>query len=88
VNAPSGRESVLRSVGSIWTPAFAGEADSNFSHLDSAVMRRHLATQGFATLLIDIARAAILMRAPSLKQDVTLAAARSQWLPNLAGGDA
>jgi hypothetical protein len=51
-------------------------------------MQRHLATQGFATLLIDIARAAILMRAPSLKQDVTLAAARSQWLPNLAGGDA
>jgi hypothetical protein len=44
-------------------------------------MQRHLATQGFATLLIDIARAAIFMRAPSLKQDVTLAAARSQWLP-------
>jgi len=43
-------------------------------------MQRHLATQGFATLLIDIARAAIFMRAPSLKQDVTLAAARSQWL--------
>ena len=51
------------------------------SHLDSRVMQRHLATQGFATLLIDIARAAIFMRAPSLKQDVTLAAARSQWLP-------
>jgi hypothetical protein len=44
-------------------------------------MQRHLATQGFATLLIDIARAAILMCAPSLKQDVTLAAVGSQWLP-------
>lgn len=51
------------------------------SHLDSRVTQRHLATQGFATQLIDIARAAIVMRAPSLKQDVTLAAARSQWLP-------
>ena len=49
-------------------------------------MQRHLATQGFATLLIDIARAAILMRAPSLKQDVTLAAARSQWLPKTLKG--
>ncbi|MFZ0267695.1 hypothetical protein [Caulobacter sp.] len=55
-------------------------------HLDSGVMQRHLATQGFATLLIDIARAAILMRAPSLKQDVTLAAARSQWLPKTPRG--
>jgi hypothetical protein len=55
--------------------------NTRHSHLDSRVMQRHLATQGFATLLIDIARAAIFMRAPSLKQDVTLAAARSQWLP-------
>jgi hypothetical protein len=51
-------------------------------------MQRHLATQGFATLLIDIARAAILMRAPSLKQDVTLAAARSQWPPKPSRVDA
>ena len=58
------------------------------SHLDSRVMQRHLATQGFATLLIDIARAAILMRAPSLKQDVTLAAARSQWPPKPSRVDA
>ena len=65
-------------MGSIWAPAFAGETDSRRHHLDSRVMQRHLATQGFATLLIDIARAAILMRAPSLKQDVTLAAAKSQ----------
>jgi hypothetical protein len=81
VNAPSGLATPTLPVGSIWAPAFAGETDSNPTHLDSGVMQRHLATQGFATLLIDIARAAILMRAPSLKQDVTLAAARSQWLP-------
>ena len=49
------------------------------SHLDSRVMQRHLATQGFATLLTDIARAAVSSRAPFLEQDVTLAAARSQW---------
>jgi len=47
--------------------------------LDSEGVRRHLATSGFSALLIDIDRAAVHSRAPFLKEDVTLAAARSQW---------
>ena len=47
--------------------------------LDSDTLRRHLATSGFSALLTDIAQAAEHSRAPFLKEDVTLAAARSQW---------
>ena len=47
--------------------------------LDSEGLHRHLATSGFSALLIDIDRAAVHSRAPFLKEDVTLAAARSQW---------
>ena len=47
--------------------------------LDSEALRRHLATRGFSALLIDIDRAATHAGAPFLKEDVTLAAARSQW---------
>ncbi len=51
------------------------EADN----LDSASLARHLRDRGFAGLLTDIDRAAAMAGAPFLKQDVTLAAARSQW---------
>lgn len=47
--------------------------------LDSEALRRHLATRGFSALLIDIDRAATHAGAPFLSEDVTLAAARSQW---------
>jgi DNA primase len=47
--------------------------------LDSGALARHLASSGFATLLTDIDRAAAKSSAPFLKQDVTLATARSQW---------
>jgi len=40
---------------------------------------RHLRAQGYAGLLTDIDRAASQASAPFLKQDVTLAAARSEW---------
>ena len=48
-------------------------------HLDSGALARHLRERGFAGLLTDIDRAAAKAGAPFLKQDVTLAAARSQW---------
>ncbi len=48
-------------------------------HLDSGALARHLRDRGFAGLLTDIDRAAAMAGAPFLKQDVTLAAARSQW---------
>lgn len=48
-------------------------------HLDSGALARHLRDRGFAGLLTDIDRAAAKAGAPFLKQDVTLAAARSQW---------
>jgi DNA primase len=47
--------------------------------LDSETLRRHLAASGFSALLTDIDRAATHAGAPFLKEDVTLAAARSQW---------
>jgi DNA primase len=47
--------------------------------LDSEALRRHLAEAGFRTLLIDVDRAAAMAGAPFAKDDVTLAAARSQW---------
>ncbi|HEV2363936.1 MAG TPA: DNA primase [Caulobacteraceae bacterium] len=47
--------------------------------LDSEGLRRHLRDHGFSALLIDIDRAADRSSAPFLKEDVTLAAARSQW---------
>ncbi len=49
-------------------------------HLDSEALRRHLTDSGFSTLLIDVDRAAAHAGAPFEKDDVTLAAARSQWL--------
>lgn len=42
-------------------------------------LARHLRPRGFAGLLTDIDRAASQSGAPFLKQDVTLAAARSEW---------
>ena len=66
-------------------PALAGLANEIIrlrlegERLDSEGVRRHLATSGFSALLIDIDRAAVHSRAPFLKEDVTLAAARSQW---------
>jgi DNA primase len=48
-------------------------------HLDSGALNRHLRDRGFAGLLTDIDRAAAQAGAPFLKQDVTLATARSQW---------
>jgi DNA primase len=48
-------------------------------HLDSGALARHLRDRGFAGLLTDIDRAAAQAGAPFLKQDVTLATARSQW---------
>ncbi|HKR89024.1 MAG TPA: DNA primase [Phenylobacterium sp.] len=48
-------------------------------HLDSAALRRHLASCGFSALLTDIERAAANSGAPMLKDDVSLDARRSQW---------
>jgi DNA primase len=48
-------------------------------HLDTEGLARHLRAQGYAGLLTDIDRAASQSGAPFLKQDVTLAAARSEW---------
>jgi len=48
-------------------------------HLDSASLRRHLASCGFSALLTDIERAAANSGAPMLKEDVSLDARRSQW---------
>ena len=48
-------------------------------HLDTEALARHLRAQGYAGLLTDIDRAASQSGAPFLKQDVTLAAARSEW---------
>jgi DNA primase len=48
-------------------------------HLDTQALARHLRERGFAGLLTDIDRAAPQAGAPFLKQDVTLAAARSSW---------
>ncbi len=48
-------------------------------HLDSEALRRHLTQSGFNALLIDVERAAAYARAPFEQNDVTLAAARSQW---------
>ncbi|MGE5500510.1 MAG: DNA primase [Ignavibacteriales bacterium] len=48
-------------------------------HLDTEALARHLRQRGFAGLLTDIDRAAPQAGAPFLKQDVTLAAARSSW---------
>jgi len=47
--------------------------------LDSDALRRHLAEAGFSSLLIDVDRAAAFAGAPFPNDDVTLAAARSQW---------
>ncbi len=47
--------------------------------LDSEAVRRHLATQGFSSLLADIDRAAGLAGAPLISPDVDPAAAKSQW---------
>jgi DNA primase len=47
--------------------------------LDSEALRRHLAEAGFSTLLTDVDRAAAKAGAPFPNDDVTLAAARSQW---------
>ena len=47
--------------------------------LDSEALRHHLAESGFSALLIDVERAAAYARAPFEQNDVTLAAARSQW---------
>ena len=47
--------------------------------LDSDALRRHLAQSGFSALLIDVDRAAAHAGAPFPKDDITLAAARSQW---------
>ncbi|MEO8811380.1 MAG: DNA primase [Caulobacteraceae bacterium] len=49
------------------------------AHLDSDTLRRHLASRGFSALLNDIDRAATHAGAPFPKDDVTLAAVRSQW---------
>jgi DNA primase len=48
-------------------------------HLDSAALRRHLASCGFSALLTDIERAAANSGAPMIKDDVSLDARRSQW---------
>ncbi|CAN7244718.1 DNA primase [Phenylobacterium sp. LjRoot219] len=48
-------------------------------HLDTASLRRHLASCGFSALLTDIERAAANSGAPMLKDDVSLDARRSQW---------
>ncbi|HEY5070584.1 MAG TPA: DNA primase [Caulobacteraceae bacterium] len=66
-------------------PALAGLAKEiirlrlEADRLDSEALHRHLAESGFSALLIDIDRAAVHSRAPFLREDVTLAAARSQW---------
>lgn len=48
-------------------------------HLDTASLRRHLASCGFSALLTDIERAAATSGAPMIKEDVSLDARRSQW---------
>jgi DNA primase len=48
-------------------------------HLDSATLRRHLASCGFSALLTDIERAAASSGAPIIKEDVSLDARKSQW---------
>ena len=48
-------------------------------HLDMEALARHLRQRGFAGTLTDVDRAASQSGAPFLKQDVTLADARSQW---------
>lgn len=48
-------------------------------HLDSAALRRHLASCGFSALLTDIERAAANSGAPMIKSDVSLDVRRSQW---------
>ncbi|HEX6867091.1 MAG TPA: toprim domain-containing protein, partial [Caulobacteraceae bacterium] len=48
-------------------------------HLDTGALARHLRERGFAGTLTDVDRAASQSGAPFLKQDVTLADARSQW---------
>ena len=50
-----------------------------FNVLDSEALRRHLTESGFNALLIDVERAAAYACAPFEQNDVTLAAARSQW---------
>lgn len=47
--------------------------------LDTEALRRHLTQSGFSALLIDVERAAANARAPFEQNDITLAAARSQW---------
>ena len=47
--------------------------------LDSAVLKRHLASSGFGALLGEIDRAARTSGAPFLDSDVSPADARSQW---------
>jgi len=54
-------------------------------HLDRATVARHLASCGFSALLTDIDRAAASSGAPYLKDDVSLEAAKSQWLRAFAG---
>ncbi|WP_374571906.1 DNA primase [Phenylobacterium sp.] len=54
-------------------------------HLDRAGVTRHLASCGFSALLTDIDRAAASSGAPFIKDDVSLEAARSQWLRAFAG---
>ena len=49
-------------------------------HLDSQALARHLPSCGFSTLLTDIDRAATSSGAPFIQDDVSLEAARSQWL--------
>jgi DNA primase len=53
--------------------------------LDSEALARHLAGRGYSAQLNDIDRAAPKAGAPSLRNDVTLAAARSQWQSALSG---
>jgi DNA primase len=48
-------------------------------HLDSAALRRHLASCGFSALLTDIERAAANAGAPMITEDVSLDARKSQW---------
>ena len=48
-------------------------------HLDSGLVRRHLAACGFSALLTDIDRAAATSGAPIFNRDVSLDARRSQW---------
>jgi DNA primase len=47
--------------------------------LDTEGLSRHLASRGFAALLIDVRRAATYAGAPFMEKNVNLIAARSQW---------